>query len=67
MIVAGIGMGHLPSVTLMKDGKIIYYNEERKLSRLKHIGGIPFRCLDQIKNLGFKLIRPIQLLTTKKF
>tara|TARA_Y100000114_G_scaffold47469_1_gene43279 strand:+ start:2373 stop:3914 length:1542 start_codon:yes stop_codon:yes gene_type:complete len=55
MIVAGIGMGHLPSVTLMKDGKIIYYNEERKLSRLKHIGGIPFRCLDQIKNLGFKI------------
>ena len=55
MIIAGIGMGHLASVTLMQYGKIIYYNEERKLSRVKDIGGIPYRCLDQIKQLGYKI------------
>ena len=55
MIIAGIGMGHLASVTLMQHGKIIYYNEERKLSRIKDIGGIPYRCLDQIKKQGYKI------------
>ena len=55
MIIAGIGMGHLASVTLMQHGKIIYYNEERKLSRIKDIGGIPYRCLNQIKKQGYKI------------
>ena len=50
MIVCGINIGHLSSLTLMKNGEIIYYNEETKISRKKLISGIPFNCIDQIKN-----------------
>lgn len=50
MIICGIGIGYHPSLTLMEDGKIIYYNEERKVSKFKNISGIPYRCIDQINN-----------------
>tara|TARA_R110000751_G_scaffold167146_2_gene273034 strand:+ start:2781 stop:4322 length:1542 start_codon:yes stop_codon:yes gene_type:complete len=50
MIVCGINIGHLSSLTLIENGKIIYYNEETKTSRKKIISGIPYNCIDQIKN-----------------
>ena len=37
---------HNPSLCLIKDGEVIWYQEERKLSKIKNITGIPFRCID---------------------
>lgn len=53
MYICGINIGHNPSLALMKDGKIIHYNEERKLFQLKTVSGIPYKCIDEISN--FKL------------
>tara|TARA_R110000822_G_scaffold1090_1_gene4998 strand:- start:494 stop:2059 length:1566 start_codon:yes stop_codon:yes gene_type:complete len=50
VIVCGINIGHYSSLTLMKDGKIIYYNEETKVSQKKIMSGIPYYCIDQIKD-----------------
>jgi carbamoyltransferase len=50
MMVAGFNIGHNSSLTLMEKGKIIYYNEERKLSQIKHRTGIPYNCIEQISN-----------------
>ena len=46
-MICGIQMGHNPSVCVY-DEKLVYYNEERKLSKEKHISGIPFRCLNKL-------------------
>ena len=53
MYICGINIGHNPSLTLMKDGEIIHYNEERKLFQIKLLSGIPYKCIDEISN--FKL------------
>ena len=50
MYICGINIGHNPSLALMKDGKIIHYNEERKLFQLKTLSGIPYKCIDEISN-----------------
>jgi len=46
MIVCGMQKHHNPSLCLIKDGEVIWYQEERKLSKIKNITGIPFRCID---------------------
>ena len=46
MIVCGMQKHHNPSLCLIKDGEVIWYQEERKLSKIKNIVGIPFRCID---------------------
>ena len=46
MIICGIQIHHEPSVCVIKDGKIIWYQEERKLSKLKKISLFPYRCID---------------------
>jgi len=46
MIVCGIQMHHEPSLCLIKEGEVIWYQEERKLSKRKDITGIPFKCID---------------------
>lgn len=51
MIVGGINIGANSSLALMENGKLIYYNEERKLSRIKYDGGIPYNCIDQILDI----------------
>ena len=49
MIICGIQMGHEPSVCVTENGKIIYYNEERKLAKRKNQKYIPYRCIDEIQ------------------
>ncbi len=51
MIVGGINIGANSSLALIENGKLIYYNEERKLSRIKYDGGIPYNCIDQILDI----------------
>ena len=46
MIVCGMQKHHNPSLCLIKDGEVIWYQEERKLSKIKNITGVPFRCID---------------------
>lgn len=50
MIICGIQLAHYPSVCVLENGKIIYYNEERKLSQNKKIDSIPYNCIDQLIN-----------------
>ena len=49
MIICGIQMGHEPSVCVTENGKIIYYNEERKLAKKKNQKYIPYKCIDEIQ------------------
>jgi carbamoyltransferase len=49
VIVCGLQIGHIPSVCLVQDGKLIYYNEERKLAQVKNVDGLPYKCLEDIK------------------
>lgn len=53
-MICGIQMGHNPSVCVY-DEKLVYYNEERKLSKEKHISGIPFRCLNKLTEKKFNI------------
>ena len=46
MIVCGIQIHHEPSLCLIKDGEVVWYQEERKLSKIKKIEFAPFRCID---------------------
>ena len=50
MIIGGINIGSNSSLALIEKGKLIYYNEERKLSKIKHGSGIPYNCIEQILN-----------------
>lgn len=51
MIICGIQMGHEPSVCVTENGKIIYYNEERKLAKRKNQKYIPYRCINEIQSI----------------
>ena len=53
-MICGIQIGHNPSVCVY-DKEIIYYNEERKLSKQKHITGIPYYCLNQLAEKKLKI------------
>lgn len=47
MNICSINMDHEPSVCIMQNNKIVWYNEERKLNKLKKTKGIPFACLEK--------------------
>lgn len=49
MIICGLQIGHNPSLCVIENGKLIYYNEERKLRQIKHVTGLPYECLEYIK------------------
>jgi len=51
MIICGIQISHKPSLCVIKNGKIIYYNEERKITQNKKIESVPFECINQIRSL----------------
>lgn len=55
MKILGVQLGHNSSVCLYDNKKLIYYNQEERLSRLKKDGGLPILCLDQIKNIISKI------------
>jgi len=50
MNILGIQLGHLSSVTLYKEGKLVYYNQEERLSKIKKDNSIPIMCFQQLKN-----------------
>ena len=47
MIICSINTDHEPSVCIMQDDRIVWYNEERKLNKIKNTKGIPFACLEE--------------------
>jgi carbamoyltransferase len=51
MKILGIQKNHNASACLFEDGKLIYYNQEERLSRQKNNGGIPLLCLGEIKKI----------------
>lgn len=51
MKILGIQKHHLSSACLFIDEKLIYYNQEERLSRKKRDYGIPFFCLEEIKKI----------------
>jgi carbamoyltransferase len=55
MNIAGLQVGHNPSACIIQDGKLVWYNEERRLSKIKKIGGVPYRCIDQLINKNIKI------------
>jgi carbamoyltransferase len=55
MKVLGIQSGHNSSVALYKNNKLVYYNQEERLSRLKKDCSIPILCLNQLKNIVSKI------------
>jgi len=55
MIVCGLQIGSEPSACIFQDGKLIWYNEERKIVRRKLLMGPPYACIEQILNLNIKI------------
>jgi len=55
MFILAIQVGHNSSVCLYKDKKLIYYNQEERLSKLKKDGGLPILCLNHIKKITPKI------------
>jgi carbamoyltransferase len=45
----GLNIDQDASACLFKDGEIIWYNEEKKLTTKKLYSGIPYRCIDQVR------------------
>jgi len=48
MIICGLQIGNEPSACVINNGKLIYYNEERKIRQNKKVEGTPFACLEEI-------------------
>jgi carbamoyltransferase len=46
--ILGMARGHNSSVCLLKNGELLFYLEEERLSRLKY-DGTPFRVLEEVK------------------
>ena len=57
MIVLGIHKNHLCSACVFDNGKLVYYNQEERLSRKRKDFGFPFYCIDQIKTKFNKIDR----------
>jgi carbamoyltransferase len=51
----GIQIGHNSSVCLYKNNKLIYYNQEERLSRLKRDSSFPNLCIEQVKKITSKV------------
>lgn len=52
--ILGMARGHNSSVCLLKNGELVFYIEEERLSRLKH-DGTPFRALEETKKYTDKI------------
>ena len=51
MNIIGINKGHHASACFFEDEKLIYYNQEERLTRFKNDGGLPLFCLKNIKDI----------------
>ena len=49
MISLGLQIDHDPSACLMRDGEILWFGEEKKLIQYKNYNGVPWKCLDEIR------------------
>ena len=49
IVYLGLNIDQDPSACLFKDGKIFWYNEEKKITGDKTYDGMPYRCIDQVK------------------
>lgn len=49
MFTLGINFNHNSSVCVFKNKKLIYYNQEDRLSKIRKQTGIPFYCLQDVK------------------
>lgn len=52
--ILGMARGHNSSVCLLKNGEVVFYIEEERISRLKH-DGTPFRALELVKKFTNKV------------
>lgn len=57
MIVLSIHKNHLCSASVFENGKLVYYNQEERLSKKRKDFGFPFYCIDQIKTKFKKIDR----------
>ena len=55
MNIAGLQVGHNPAACIIKNGELVWYNEERRLSKNKTIGGVPYRCIEQLIKKNIKI------------
>jgi len=55
MKILGITANHNSSACLFDDEKLIYFNQEERLSRKKDYMGIPINCLKEIKKITDKV------------
>jgi carbamoyltransferase len=55
MNVLSIQAHHNSSVCLFIDGKFTYFNQEERLRKVKNYGSIPFKCLEEVKNITQKI------------
>lgn len=50
-------INHFSSTAVFDEGKLIYFNQEERLSKKKYAGSIPFFCLEDIKKRIGKIDR----------
>lgn len=55
MKVLGISVNHNASACLFDDEKLVYFNQEERISREKNFIGIPIHCLKEIKKITDKV------------
>ncbi len=55
MIILGIQKHHLSSVCLLEDNKIIYFNQEERLSREKKDSSFPLYSIKEVVKIGKKI------------
>ena len=56
MLILGIHFGHDSSITLLKNGKIVFCIEKERTCRVRHVIGISFKDIDgALKNFNYKI------------
>jgi predicted NodU family carbamoyl transferase len=59
MNILGIQKNHNASVALINNHKLIYYNQEERLSKIKKDSFFPIECLEQIKKFNLKIDKAV--------
>jgi len=55
MKILGIQKHHSSSVCLLENNKIVYYNQEERLSRKKRDSGFPLNCIQEVAKLDIEI------------
>ena len=59
MNILGLQKNHNASVALFCDSKLVYYNQEERLSKIKNDSFFPYHLLNEIKKLNVKIDKVI--------